>query len=123
MCCILFIVIFFIYAATTRFYTYCLTLSLHDALPISMDPGLQLWVAACLYKGVEDIQAVLGIEHDDDTAERLYRYCARLGTTLQVRPSQWPPTRARSEEQTSELQSLMRISYAVFCLKKKKKQN
>src|SRR3546814_1712469 len=36
-----------------------------------------------------------------------------------------PPTRAspsRSEEHTSELQSLMRISYAVFCLKKKKKK-
>src|SRR3546814_4240835 len=29
---------------------------------------------------------------------------------------------ARSEEHTSELQSLMRISYAVFCLKKKNKQ-
>src|SRR3546814_16189696 len=35
------------------------------------------------------------------------------------RPGQWP--RHRSEEHTSELQSLMRISYAVFCLKKKKK--
>src|SRR3546814_10910512 len=32
----------------------------------------------------------------------------------------WAPTEApRSEEHTSELQSLMRISYAVFCLKKK----
>src|SRR3546814_8030711 len=30
--------------------------------------------------------------------------------------------KARSEEHTSELQSLMRISYAVFCLKKKKPQ-
>src|SRR3546814_2112330 len=30
---------------------------------------------------------------------------------------------SRSEEHTSELQSLMRISYAVFCLKKKKKNN
>src|SRR3546814_2029643 len=29
----------------------------------------------------------------------------------------------RSEEHTSELQSLMRISYAVFCLKKKKENN
>src|SRR3546814_5545413 len=29
----------------------------------------------------------------------------------------------RSEEHTSELQSLMRLSYAVFCLKKKKKNN
>src|SRR3546814_8259222 len=32
-----------------------------------------------------------------------------------------PETSERSEEHTSELQSLMRISYAVFCLKKKKK--
>src|SRR3546814_9954274 len=32
-------------------------------------------------------------------------------------------SRARSEEHTSELQSLMRISYAVFCLKKKKKKH
>src|SRR3546814_13179902 len=31
------------------------------------------------------------------------------------------PARGRSEEHTSELQSLMRISYAVFCLKKKRK--
>src|SRR3546814_17005272 len=31
--------------------------------------------------------------------------------------------KCRSEEHTSELQSLMRISYAVFCLKKKKKTN
>src|SRR3546814_3464274 len=35
--------------------------------------------------------------------------------------STWPRSKsARSEEHTSELQSLMRISYAVFCLKKKK---
>src|SRR3546814_3410626 len=34
-----------------------------------------------------------------------------------------PKPTCRSEEHTSELQSLMRISYAVFCLKKKKKQN
>src|SRR3546814_2959819 len=33
-----------------------------------------------------------------------------------------PQTVKRSEEHTSELQSLMRISYAVFCLKKKTKQ-
>src|SRR3546814_10486890 len=33
------------------------------------------------------------------------------------------PRMSRSEEHTSELQSLMRISYAVFCLKKKKEKN
>src|SRR3546814_4766863 len=36
---------------------------------------------------------------------------------------QLPGTGSRSEEHTSELQSLMRISYAVFCLKKKKPNN
>src|SRR3546814_8377204 len=35
-------------------------------------------------------------------------------------PSSWVDEVIRSEEHTSELQSLMRISYAVFCLKKKK---
>src|SRR3546814_4198085 len=34
----------------------------------------------------------------------------------------WPRGQPRSEEHTSELQSLMRISYAVFCLKKKKEK-
>src|SRR3546814_2169294 len=34
-----------------------------------------------------------------------------------------PAGQGRSEEHTSELQSLMRISYAVFCLKKKKNTN
>src|SRR3546814_2325863 len=38
------------------------------------------------------------------------------------RATKWPGSVARSEEHTSELQSLMRISYAVFCLKKKKKE-
>src|SRR3546814_4083518 len=42
---------------------------------------------------------------------------------LLLPPDYKPGTRlARSEEHTSELQSLMRISYAVFCLKKKNKQ-
>src|SRR3546814_2271644 len=36
-------------------------------------------------------------------------------------PMDAQPAMVRSEEHTSELQSLMRISYAVFCLKKKKK--
>src|SRR3546814_4345970 len=40
----------------------------------------------------------------------------RQGSALGLRQ----PLCARSEEHTSELQSLMRISYAVFCLKKKK---
>src|SRR3546814_9376857 len=49
--------------------------------------------------------------------------------SLNLRERSYPPPciigwrfTIRSEEHTSELQSLMRISYAVFCLKKKKKQ-
>src|SRR3546814_2416142 len=52
-----------------------------------------------------------------------------LGRKVVKKRSRWghgkvrsvaPAVEARSEEHTSELQSLMRISYAVFCLKKKK---
>src|SRR3546814_7317683 len=52
--------------------------------------------------------------------------CAGRGLLAQSRmPCLWPARadtiRLRSEEHTSELQSLMRISYAVFCLKKKQR--
>src|SRR3546814_5883405 len=52
---------------------------------------------------------------------------AAIALTLPVAASAQAPapqaaTAARSEEHTSELQSLMRISYAVFCLKKKTKK-
>src|SRR3546814_10238176 len=44
-----------------------------------------------------------------------------IGTSSEMPPSRIVSRSAlRSEEHTSELQSLMRISYAVFCLKKKK---
>src|SRR3546814_6807729 len=42
-----------------------------------------------------------------------------LSITLRSLEQYGVVTRTRSEEHTSELQSLMRISYAVFCLKKK----
>src|SRR3546814_6859045 len=41
--------------------------------------------------------------------------------TIVLKIQDFDPIGVRSEEHTSELQSLMRISYAVFCLKKKKK--
>src|SRR3546814_9724411 len=51
---------------------------------------------------------------------------SRSGVSATAKPAATPSasastSRGRSEEHTSELQSLMRISYAVFCLKKKKK--
>src|SRR3546814_5548045 len=53
------------------------------------------------------------------------RRLSATGRTASSSPSRGCPARRplpRSEEHTSELQSLMRISYAVFCLKKKKKE-
>src|SRR3546814_5751918 len=48
----------------------------------------------------------------------------RAGAAQEGRDESPPDAEARrSEEHTSELQSLMRISYAVFCLKKKKRHN
>src|SRR3546814_7623621 len=47
---------------------------------------------------------------------------SHLGWCNGLRGRHAPALDDRSEEHTSELQSLMRISYAVFCLKKKKKQ-
>ncbi len=59
----------------------------------AFDPALQLWVAACLYFGVRDMRVrFLGpmSEADEDA---LYRYCSRLGTTLQVQEDMWPADR------------------------------
>src|SRR3546814_7367088 len=51
-----------------------------------------------------------------DSSPIAVRYPRGSGAGLDVPKT---PERLRSEEHTSELQSLMRISYAVFCLKKK----
>src|SRR3546814_9262983 len=99
ICCRFF---FLNYTATTEIYTYGHTLSLHDALPISAR-------AARTPSGA------------NSGPKSFVRSPSRRGPAA--------PTRtairgcARSEEHTSELQSLMRISYAVFCLKKKKYTN
>src|SRR3546814_1899090 len=73
-------------------------------------------IAAC------DPKAVLGHHH---IADREHRSRPRAGDLAHLRPAlrrrrQHPIAAviARSEEHTSELQSLMRLSYAVYCLKK-----
>src|SRR3546814_1120108 len=59
-----------------------------------------------------------------DYVAELEARAAALGVSdaLAITPPTAAIAEARSEEHTSELKSLMRISYAVFCLKKKKKQ-
>src|SRR3546814_10149262 len=50
---------------------------------------------------------------------RLIHGCLSVPPFVSAPPASWHFRTTRSEEHTSELQSLMRISYAVFCLKKK----
>src|SRR3546814_7912022 len=70
------------------------------------------------------VEAVFGDEEERDTARPFWR--ARRAREDEVNDIVGQVMLAegdedlRSEEHTSELQSLMRISYAVFCLKKKK---
>src|SRR3546814_2537943 len=67
------------------------------------------------------------LDADPGAAERGTLVHAALEQFLKRHPKVLPPDalddllEIRSEEHTSELQSLMRISYAVFCLKKKTK--
>src|SRR3546814_2107434 len=87
-----------------------------------------------LFRSLEQQNLARGDRAEDDKARR-YGQKRRKGPGLperyqnsggkheqqtHCRPHKRQP---RSEEHTSELQSLMRISYAVFCLKKKKKHN
>src|SRR3546814_2291118 len=122
--------------ATTEIYTYLHTLSLHDALPISIGlfhpflddakfkmigveaagEGLQGKHAASLAGGKSGIlhgNRTYLLQDEDGQITEAHSISAGLD---------YPgigPEHSRSEEHTSELQSLMRISYAVFCLKKK----
>src|SRR3546814_9719148 len=88
--------------ATTESYTYLHTLSLHDALPISMRLRIEVPVNLVVIRCPNRSRGVSELSK-------------RNGRGLAPPPEVLP----RSEEHTSELQSLMRISYAVFCLKKK----
>src|SRR3546814_1186395 len=89
---------FFTVTATTEIYTYLHTLSLHDALPVY---------------GRAD--ATIGAMTRSSSERLVAGRCAESDTSVIV-----DNDTTRSEEHTSELQSLMRIPYAVFCLKKKK---
>src|SRR3546814_5605797 len=131
--------------ATTEIYTYLHPLSLHDALPIFLReiihrfPWLRHVFADGGYAGDKLREALRRI--GKWTVEIVKRSDVAKGFV--VLPRRWVVERtlawlnrnrrlakdfeqtiasatARSEEHTSELQSLMRISYAVFCLTKKK---
>src|SRR3546814_1613451 len=95
--------------ATTYISTYGHTLSLDDALPVSAI-GRDRRALRALQRRGRQLQPV---EHAALGGRLLALACRR-------RFRRWALRGRRSEEHTSELQSLMRISYAVFCLKKNK---
>jgi uncharacterized protein (DUF2236 family) len=64
----------------------------------AFDPELQLWVAATLARTGETIRERVFGPMDPMTRERVYRESWVLGTALQVRPTQWPQTRAEFED-------------------------
>src|SRR3546814_6362568 len=107
--------------ATNEIYTYGHTLSLHDALPISRTrlrarvrgragPGSFRRATPVMGAAVMGTAETGGVQAHEIplAAADGHRY------TLLARVPE------RSEEHTSELQSLMRLSYADFCLKKNK---
>jgi len=68
-----------------------------DESPVAynaFDKDLQMWVAACLYKGAVDSYRTFVGEMDDATADQHYAEGSSLGTTLQVPQEMWPPDRA-----------------------------
>lgn len=56
----------------------------------AFDPQLQLWVAACLYKGLADNMQWLDPALYEREKESMYQSSAILGTALQMRPEMWP---------------------------------
>lgn len=68
----------------------------------AFDKDLQLWVAACLYKGAVDVYRLFVGEMDEQAAEEHYRDSATMGTTLQVPQEMWPADRAAFDEYWQE---------------------
>jgi len=87
-----------------------------DESPVAynaFDTDLQLWVAACLYKGAVDMYRLFIGEMDEETAERHYREGMSLGTTLQVPPDKWPSDRSAFDRYWEESLAKVHIDDTV----------
>jgi uncharacterized protein (DUF2236 family) len=60
----------------------------------AFDPELQLWVAACLYKGSVDLYRMFYGEIDEEEADQQYQEAKIFGTALQMNEEMWPADRA-----------------------------
>jgi uncharacterized protein (DUF2236 family) len=64
----------------------------------AFDHELQLWVAACLYRGFEQYLRDFHGLRDEGVWDAFYAHAERLGTTLQVPEGAWPADRAAFED-------------------------
>src|SRR3546814_1892299 len=96
----------------------------HCEAPLPRLTMPEMIAASCSAAGRSRLDDIAMSRPSDDTATAsdtpAVDSTKPLSSQLKLRASWLSPL--RSEEHTSELQSLMRISYAVFCLKKKKPQ-
>src|SRR3546814_2398097 len=90
-----------------------------DLLIFDLD-GVLVESEMLVARSLSEQLAGIGIRADAGLIIRRFHYVPYPVITSRLAAEQGI---TRSEEHTSELQSLMRISYAVFCLKKKKKKN
>src|SRR3546814_4487932 len=99
------------------------TLFVHDLEQVRLDlalGGRRRDIEHRVHPVFEVLRAAIEGEHHRVARDHLEIFAADPGGAYRDRRSQ-DRLQHRSEEHTSELQSLMRISYAVFCLKKKNK--
>src|SRR3546814_7241082 len=88
-----------------------------DGVKVGVGPGSICTTRVVAGVGVPQLTAIY------DCAVAAKRHGITLIADGGIQLSGDIPKALRSEEHTSELQSLMRISYAVFCLKKKKQKH
>ncbi|MBD0860569.1 DUF2236 domain-containing protein [Gordonia sp. zg691] len=77
----------------------------------AFDPNLQLWVAACLYRGTEDIHRIFG--GVTEVTDARYQAGAVLGTTLQMPREMWPATREDFETYWNETVETLEIDPVI----------
>ncbi len=79
----------------------------------AFDPELQLWVAACLYRGLEDVHNALYPDSEFRGENGIYESSHTMGTTLQVRRDMWPGDRDAFERYWEEQLETMSIDDTV----------
>lgn len=79
----------------------------------AFDPSLQMWVGACMYKGVLDIYNIFVGEVDDAAAAQLFEEGIALGTMLQVPREMWPADQAAFDRYWEESMAKVHIDDRV----------